>query len=69
MLEACKHAFEDGASVFSDTARTRACRHCERVEVMLAATGQWLHIEDYLQRRTANRSAPPEVERNDPRRP
>jgi hypothetical protein len=54
----CKHRFQDAPSVFSGTAQTRACTECERVEVMIASTGEWIHILEYLERRVANRSTP-----------
>lgn len=55
MAEECEHVFDDTAAVFTATVRTRACRKCERVEVMLASTGEWLSIDEYLQRRIAGR--------------
>jgi hypothetical protein len=59
MVERCEHVFEDTLLVFTGAARTRSCRKCERIEVMLASTGDWVHIEAYLESRMANRSAPP----------
>jgi hypothetical protein len=56
MHESCDHTFEDAAAVFTGTVRTRACARCNRVEVMIATTGQWVHIEEYMDRRIANRT-------------
>jgi hypothetical protein len=58
MQDSCEHSFEDTAAVFTGTARTRACLACDRVEVMLASTGEWMTLDEYMDRRIANRSAP-----------
>jgi hypothetical protein len=52
----CRHEYEDGAVVFTGTVRSRACRNCNRIEVMTDRTGEWVDIDAFLQRRIANRS-------------
>lgn len=56
MPESCNHTFADTPAVFTGTARTRACANCSRVEVMLASTGEWVLIDEYMERRIANRT-------------
>jgi len=56
MQDSCEHSFEDTPAVFTGTARTRACLTCDRIEVMLASTGQWMPLEEYMNRQIANRS-------------
>lgn len=56
MQESCEHTFEDTPAVFTGSARTRACLYCNRVEVMLATTGEWVPIDEYMERRIANRT-------------
>lgn len=57
MAQLCEHVFDETAAVFTATVRTRACRECKHVEVMLASTGEWIDVEDYLEQRIARRRA------------
>ena len=52
-----EHVFDDKAAFFTATVRTRLCLKCVRIEVMLASTGEWLTIGEYLQRHVAGRRA------------
>jgi hypothetical protein len=51
----CEHAFDDRAPVFTATVRARTCRKCNLIEVMVASTGEWMSIEEYLRRRIQDR--------------
>ena len=52
----CQHRFDDVLLVFTGTLRTRACRTCDHVEVLLEPlTGEWLGLAEYLSRRVEER--------------
>jgi hypothetical protein len=53
----CEHEYADHALVFSGSVRSRACRTCGWVEIMVERTGEWLDIDTYVDMRIANRAA------------